>query len=496
MDMAGCRLSGLKIHGYKNVRYGEVSFDGSRRKGSSIQGIYGQNGSGKTAVIEAIEILSIMLRERDIPREFIDLINVYSSEACFSYTLRSLDDSSFHEAVYELHIREALDESGNRYPEVYREVLTFDDRESFDSDSIPTLPIVLMKDSSDSRLFFQFFNTWRHHSRSILFAKFLRDALDSDDFIFFRECISQLRYYGLYNLIVIPDMYISSDVITLRYKSIIDGEYSFSKSELPIKGRFPYPEIYLGRIDVFTERVNKVLDRMIPGLKLGVRNYGKNEEKEYGRGWVDVELMSLKNGKAIPLAAESEGIRRLVVIADLLISVFMDDSVTLVIDGFDSGFSEYLWKEMLKIISEHGHGQLIFTADNLSVLECLTVQNITFTTINPNNRYLRMRYVNTNDNLRDLYLREIVMDEQMQSLYDYVNSAEIVFSLMDAGDDLRSGIKNRNILNLIKYHAEYNELGFSNEVYKIAKQFDQAGDFHLSEYIMALISDANRFIPQ
>ena len=491
MDVAGCRLSRLKIYGYKNVRYGDVSFDGTRKRGSSIQGIYGQNGSGKTAVIEAIDILSILLQGKNISHEFLDSINVDSSETCFSYTLRFSGDSAFHEAVYEVHIREALDEAGNRYPEVYREVLILDDTASIDTDSILSFSAITGMDESERSSFFHSVDCWRRSSRSLLFSKLFRDVLDNDS-IYLNQGIEQLRYYGMFNLLVVCNR--SRDVITLRYRTLIDGEYSFLKDDLPLKGRFPFPEIHLGDVRCSIDRSNKVLNRMIPGLKLDIRNYGKNED---GDGWVEVELMSLKNGKAIPLAAESDGIRRLVVIVDLLVSVFMDDSVTLVIDGFDSGFSEYLWRELLKIMSKHGHGQLIFTADNLSALGCLTVHDVTFTTINPNNRYMRMGHVNANDDLRDFYYREIVMEEQMESLYDYVNSAENIYSLMDSGNDLGSScIENRNILNLIKYHAANNEIGFCNEVYKIAREFDLAGDSDLSGYVMSLISNANTFVPQ
>jgi AAA ATPase len=61
---------------------------------------------------------------------------------------------------------------------------------------------------------------------------------------------------------------------------------------------------------------------------------------------------------------------------------------------------------------------------------------------------------------------------------------------------MREQMRKKNILNLIKYYAEHNDAGFRNEAYIIAKLFDQAGDSQLAEYIMALLSGANAFIPQ
>lgn len=57
-------------------------------------------------------------------------------------------------------------------------------------------------------------------------------------------------------------------------------------------------------------------------------------------------------------------------------------------------------------------------------------------------------------------------------------------------------MKKKNILNLIKYHTEKNDAGFRNEAYEIANYFETIGDYDLSEYLMALLSDANTFAPQ
>ncbi|WP_114604067.1 ATP-binding protein [Staphylococcus sp. EZ-P03] len=57
-------------------------------------------------------------------------------------------------------------------------------------------------------------------------------------------------------------------------------------------------------------------------------------------------------------------------------------------------------------------------------------------------------------------------------------------------------MKKKSVLNLIKYHAEGNEVRFQNEAIEIARYFDSIGDYQLSEYIMGLLSTANVFEPQ
>lgn len=57
-------------------------------------------------------------------------------------------------------------------------------------------------------------------------------------------------------------------------------------------------------------------------------------------------------------------------------------------------------------------------------------------------------------------------------------------------------MKKANIINLIKFYSEGKDSAFRNEAYQIANEFDRMGDYQLSEYIMALLSNANTFVPQ
>lgn len=57
-------------------------------------------------------------------------------------------------------------------------------------------------------------------------------------------------------------------------------------------------------------------------------------------------------------------------------------------------------------------------------------------------------------------------------------------------------MKKINVLNLIKYYSEANDSAFRNEAYDIARDFDRTGDHELAEYVMALLSNTNTFIPQ
>lgn len=57
-------------------------------------------------------------------------------------------------------------------------------------------------------------------------------------------------------------------------------------------------------------------------------------------------------------------------------------------------------------------------------------------------------------------------------------------------------MKKKNIINLIKYYCENNDVGFKNEAYIIADEFEKIGDYELSEYIISIVSGTNVFEPQ
>jgi len=57
-------------------------------------------------------------------------------------------------------------------------------------------------------------------------------------------------------------------------------------------------------------------------------------------------------------------------------------------------------------------------------------------------------------------------------------------------------MKRKNVINLIKYYTERNDAAFRDEAYEIAVDFNRTNDNELGDYIMALLSDKNTFIPQ
>jgi hypothetical protein len=181
------------------------------------------------------------------------------------------------------------------------------------------------------------------------------------------------------------------------------------------------------------DNMNVVLEKIVPGLTVSVRDLG-TQVMENGENGCRIQMMSNKNSKEIPLAYESEGIKKIVSILQLLIVVYNQPSMTVAVDELDAGVFEYLLGELLRLISERGKGQLIFTSHNLRPLETLDRGFIAFTTTNPEKRYVRMSNVKDTNNLRDFYFRDIMLGEQDEELYEHTNNAEIALAFREAGE--------------------------------------------------------------
>jgi Cdc6-like AAA superfamily ATPase len=57
-------------------------------------------------------------------------------------------------------------------------------------------------------------------------------------------------------------------------------------------------------------------------------------------------------------------------------------------------------------------------------------------------------------------------------------------------------MKKKDILNLIKYHYDKDELQFRAVASEIAREFDESGDHQLAEYVMSFLASGNTFTPQ
>lgn len=465
------RITGITIHNFKNVIDGSLSFENTRKDyRASILGLYGQNGSGKTALIDALELLKYALCGRTIPERFADFINVDSDVATLSYdfAVTTAEDSSM--VTYQFSMKSVSDSSERNVDSVQsgehrKRVCIFNELLKCPILSEKKIRMGKLVDTDTTELFLprpkkrllvgsskqidtdlevakKLTNT---QSRSFVFSREFLNAVRSTlkqsvppdmELSYYAHLIESLVNFGNYELFVINTTH--SGLISLNAQPLVftyttGNSGTIGTMMLPLNEPAVLPMKAKDVVINVIQTMNVVLEQIIPGLTIHFKVLG-TQVLENGEEGSRIQLMSHKNNREIPLKYESEGIKKIVSILQLLIVVYNQRSITVAIDELDSGVFEYLLGELLSIITERGKGQLIFTSHNLRPLETLDRGFIAFTTTNPHKRYVRMVHVRENNNLRDFYFRDIMLGEQDEELYEQTNNAEIALAFREAGE--------------------------------------------------------------
>ncbi|MDO4292753.1 MAG: AAA family ATPase [Eubacteriales bacterium] len=461
------RIESIEIRNFKNVSYGHLDFvNSSKNRMVSILGIYGQNGSGKTALIDALELLRLAFSGRVVPARFADYINVDSEVATIKYNFKVSNQqvNSAYSGFYEVSLRRELNSMGHNteipsIDEGYRAVLfdevlaysyenkdlkvrlspVIDTRAAEDAVFLPAAKYqsIIGKDKEVLKNLFVAKQIAYATSRSFVFSRELLNAIRQNCKVdYHRSLIESLVFFGNFQLFVINTTntgLISMDALPLAFNYDENGKASIGNILIKLNESSLIPETALNIVHKIIDCMNVVLPQLVPGLTIGVKDMGPQLYPNGTPGYC-IQLMSQKNSREIPLQYESEGIKKLISILQLLIVIYNKPSMTVAIDELDAGIFEYLLGEILRIISEKGKGQLVFTSHNLRPLETLDKCFIAFTTTNPKNRYIRMSNVKTTNNLRDLYYRDIILGEQKEPVYEPTNNSEIAMAFREAGD--------------------------------------------------------------
>lgn len=467
------RLESILIENFKNVKKGQLSFENNRKAfKTSVLGLYGQNGSGKTALIDAIELLQLALKGQPVPAKFADYINVEAGFSGLHYEFSVIGNNIKYQAFYEFKLcAEVVEHSQNievnevsKNEENHYKAIIVDELLSYsyedDTSKVRKSPLIdttaskvfaparkyacLIGNDKDTTINLMVDKKLvQGASRSFVFSKELLTAMrshkenqENQEYLRHMTLIESLVRYGNFELFVINTTnsgIISMNMLPLsfKYENGING--AVGNILIPLEEAVPIPKEAVSTVKHVITNMNVVLSQIVPRLTIRVETLGEMVFANGNRG-AKIQLMSLKNKKAIPLKYESEGIKKIISILQLLIVVYNRPSITVAIDELDAGIFEYLLGELLRIISEKGKGQLLFTSHNLRPLETIDRGFIAFTTTNPSNRYIRMINLKDNNNLRDFYFRDIILGEQNEEVYDLTNNAEIALAFREAGE--------------------------------------------------------------
>lgn len=449
------RIQQIELVNVKNVEKGTIAFPNQIKSANSnhrseIIGIYGQNGSGKTALVDAMWILKHILSGNELPKNTGDFIFSKSQSASIKIVFDISSPTKNSIVYYETEIERIEDDKARivrenlsykelldgvwtkkagiidfdiKYEEVFKPVKNFKILTANNSEVHINLGVAKRLSEKDLTSFI-----FSDETESII--------KDCNAFDKYTKLIKVLKHYAEINLFIFRNnhsgMINMNLMIPLSFR--LNDNKKITQGDLGI-GLLKPSVVEKGVYDLVSKvisQMNIVLETIIPELNIGVENHGKQLTKE-GQQGIRIELVSIRDHVKVPLKYESDGIKKIISILSTLISMFNNPTVCMVVDELDAGIFEYLLGEILQIISENGKGQLIFTSHNLRPLEMLDTSSIIFTTTNSMNRYMRFTNVKSNNNLRNLYIRSINLGGQKEEIYKETNSFDMSRAFRIAG---------------------------------------------------------------
>ncbi len=445
--MSNIKIRSVKLSNFKNVENGRidtnVNFD-TLTEGNVI-GVYGQNGSGKTALVEAFKIFHNLLRKRPLPTKdkFLIMDDKETAELEFELLLANSFGEfyirynvilGYKEELMENEIRliplhEELQYKENAYRKQYQRLISKNEKDIY-------IRNVHVKELDED-------------DRVDLRVRYNITLQDSFSFIFDKEArnIFEKKFNDVENEILkclLFDFSKEIHVIDSVHNGLVLGNLimPLSINLQNQRGQIPYSltEVSVMPVNVYEtvkktiEQINIVLSTIIPGLKIEAKRL-HNETMEHGDEGVRVEFLTHKTKIPLPIRCESAGALKIISILSTLIAAFSNPNACVIIDELDSGIFEFLLGEILEVISENGRGQLFFTSHNLRVLEVLDHNNLWFTTTNEENRYIQLKGIKNLSNARDIYLRAVQLGGQKEEVYKRTKAFRMKKAFRKAGDN-------------------------------------------------------------
>lgn len=444
------RVKNIELSNFKNVGHGIVDFDGKfdQTNSGSITGVYGQNGSGKTALLSGINLVKNLISGNPLPNDSEYFIKKGEKAARVKVEFYLNFENREYQLIYDVVIgytENTPTSKENIDVNILEEKLTYRSKGSKDSSwsNLRTLLKVniekvtpLIRNTEISNLFekeydfpFLIRDSFRK-KKSLIFTDELVEIIKNNNEILSDEyrLFGDIQFYANTSLFVIENKQLGVNYanvmlpINVKHEEGNETTYGIITINL-MEATEVDADVYLFIERLFVS-INKIITELIPGLTISVNLINEKLDQENKLKKI-FELMSVRDGFEIPIRYESDGIKKLISIINQLTATYNNKSMSLFIDELDSGIFEYLLGEILVNYQNFGKGQLVFTSHNLRPLELLSKDNLYFTTTNPNNRYLQFKNLKDSNNLRDSYFRNILLGGQAEELYKPTRTSNI-----------------------------------------------------------------------
>ncbi|MCL1632688.1 ATP-binding protein [Sporolactobacillus sp. CPB3-1] len=457
------RVSSLELFHCKNVVHGKFYFPCSKSrtmKRADVLGMYGQNGTGKSAAVSAFQLLQVLLHGQALEPDAVRLIDQQADCARFLFTFLVCMDRRYYELVYaftlskqDLDADDAVDLANDRvydpvfvaheeirYKELvkgarYRTLISFS-MDGGEARVSPNAAAAKLRSGKDDRMVAFRVNVAMAVQRrtSVLFCEqgfeLLQHAFDQQalGLLHALKRVFASRLFVLNN----RESGLSLANMSIPIHCPVEADRSYKIVAFPINQPKWVDHATHGTLRHVLRAISKVLRELVPGLTVEARPLRQTTNERH-KG-VYIELAVKRGGRLLPIDCESDGVKKLLTILSALVVMYNDENACVVIDELDAGIYEFLLGEIVKILNDGGKGQLLFTSHNLRLLEVLERENLVFTSANPENRYIVLRGIRERSNIRDMYIRAIQLGHDGEEVYEPTDRCMIMEAFDEAGE--------------------------------------------------------------
>lgn len=421
-------IKSIEIKNFKTIKDSKIEFK------RNLSAIYGPNGTGKTAIIEILDVMRSyftnpfmkddtlkekLLKGISIGEKNLIIIIIFSIDK-FDYKVlvefNKLNEEYLYVSREELSLKEA--NSRKKFKSIARVINSQDlvSPEIYIENSVKNNFDILEKSifkeieggakrfinefsnlSSYLSLIVKYYNYNSKEKELTSFSKELTSVITEllkIQKIFLNMVIITLKEQALYNL----NLLIPMNIHTNNAHGTLAVNYRDSKKNI-------YSEREAKILEDTVKEINSIFSTIIPNSKLSTERKVTSLEGEELK--IGVNIYVEIDGRKLLLDQESTGIIKLVSLLSIILYYIKDKEAIVVIDEFDIHIFEYLLALFLEKISLYAKGQLIFTAHNLLPMEKLDKESIIISTKNEEKgvKYVYLKGASVTTNLRQKYLR-------------------------------------------------------------------------------------------
>lgn len=387
------KITGIELNNFRSIRQLSIKIgNGNTKSIKKLVAIYGENGAGKSTIIDSFKNLSLSIRTLDNLEKFIkfrDKIIEQNKDSTFdpSTILEQSKDRLFtnvHDVFKDCHTVNTEENTVIKYnyslngKQGYYQLTFSKDNELIEEklyhilnknrgtlfdirkDKVVTLNSGIIKDHSLKK---EIINMIRRYWGQHTFLAILANEVKNNNYEFIKNNIKNniLSFIDNVAKMSIFQHSVTSELIVSSQR--IQG-FNIEKGRIPLSW-----EKNLNRIE-------EILDTFISSSYSDVLKVFYRKEKNTKSIQYELFFKRLIGGEPtnISVKLESGGTRRLIRILPLLLDAIKGHIV--VIDEIDNGIHDLLICQILNSISKNIKGQLIFTTHNTVLMNSISSSDV------------------------------------------------------------------------------------------------------------------------